>query len=342
MVCSIWCVVCGKTLDKCSRKSVCSAECEVIRKKEYQSKYKAKNDKFVMCKVCGKPFHQKYKREFCSDECKDKNKKERSMSKCKICGSKIYGDLKKNYCSDECRKQSKIKISNCKVCGSEYIKDTPSVCCSDKCREINSKNIVSDNNRKTLERLNRNIKCKVCDSEFIGRGNVSFCSDKCRVINKRQKEQIKSRRKELKRQLKRIVSKKCPVCGETFKGNGNKYFCSEDCRTLHRKRQKSLSRVSKRFAGREIDKTVTLDSLIKRDNNICYICGSPCDSNDFDIINGYTVCGNMYPSIDHVIPASKGGTHTWDNVKLAHRICNSHKCDSLYKENKEGQMEMFV
>ena len=29
------------------------------------------------------------------------------------------------------------------------------------------------------------------------------------------------------------------------------------------------------------------------------------------------------PSIDHLIPVSDGGAHTWDNVALAHRTCNS-------------------
>jgi len=34
---------------------------------------------------------------------------------------------------------------------------------------------------------------------------------------------------------------------------------------------------------------------------------------------------DLYPSIEHVIPIAKGGKHTWDNVKLAHRKCNMEK-----------------
>jgi len=40
------------------------------------------------------------------------------------------------------------------------------------------------------------------------------------------------------------------------------------------------------------------------------------------------IAGNMYPSIDHVVPLSRGGLHEWGNVKLAHRICNSIKKDN--------------
>ena len=43
----------------------------------------------------------------------------------------------------------------------------------------------------------------------------------------------------------------------------------------------------------------------------------------------YFIVGKKYPSIDHVIPLSKGGTHSWDNVKLAHFSCNSAKGASL-------------
>lgn len=32
--------------------------------------------------------------------------------------------------------------------------------------------------------------------------------------------------------------------------------------------------------------------------------------------------GPDYPTIDHVIPLSKGGSHTWDNVKVACGECN--------------------
>jgi 5-methylcytosine-specific restriction endonuclease McrA len=38
-------------------------------------------------------------------------------------------------------------------------------------------------------------------------------------------------------------------------------------------------------------------------------------------------CGSMAESIDHVVPRSRGGTHTWDNVVAACRTCNTRKED---------------
>ena len=40
-------------------------------------------------------------------------------------------------------------------------------------------------------------------------------------------------------------------------------------------------------------------------------------------------CGKSAESIDHVIPRSKGGGHTWDNVVACCRRCNTYKGDRL-------------
>lgn len=76
-----------------------------------------------------------------------------------------------------------------------------------------------------------------------------------------------------------------------------------------------------------VDKDITVKRLYELEGGICYLCGEPTDFNDYEIRNGSMVTGNRYPSIDHVIPLSKGGTHAWDNVRLAHRRCNILKSD---------------
>ena len=90
--------------------------------------------------------------------------------------------------------------------------------------------------------------------------------------------------------------------------------------TSHRWHQRA-----KYYGCTEIDKSITLDRLRKRDGDICYICGCLVDDTDID----GTHVGAKYPSCDHVIPLSKGGTHTWDNVRLAHMGCNAGKCNKI-------------
>jgi 5-methylcytosine-specific restriction endonuclease McrA len=44
----------------------------------------------------------------------------------------------------------------------------------------------------------------------------------------------------------------------------------------------------------------------------------------------------LEPTLDHIIPISKGGEHSYKNVQCAHRQCN------VTKNNKmEGQLRLF-
>jgi 5-methylcytosine-specific restriction endonuclease McrA len=43
-------------------------------------------------------------------------------------------------------------------------------------------------------------------------------------------------------------------------------------------------------------------------------------------------CGRAAENVDHVIPRSRGGMHTWENVVAACRRCNSKKENRLHHE----------
>lgn len=58
--------------------------------------------------------------------------------------------------------------------------------------------------------------------------------------------------------------------------------------------------------------------VFARDRWVCGICGGLIDS-------GALAPDPESPSVDHVVPLSKGGTHTMDNVQAAHLLCNSRK-----------------
>lgn len=59
---------------------------------------------------------------------------------------------------------------------------------------------------------------------------------------------------------------------------------------------------------------VTRRAVFGRDDHICQYCRGPAES------------------IDHVIPRSRGGQHTWDNVVAACRRCNVRKGSKLPNE----------
>ena len=81
------------------------------------------------------------------------------------------------------------------------------------------------------------------------------------------------------------------------------------------------------------DRKITLRGLYKNFNGICYICGEKCDFSDWHINENGTRCfGGNYPSIEHLIPRSRGGKTEWKNVLLAHRKCNSSKNTKTVEE----------
>lgn len=119
--------------------------------------------------------------------------------------------------------------------------------------------------------------------------------------------------------------RQCAYCGKTFVGRDNRAkFCCEKCQRESNHKIHDAERRS-RLKSSIIDTDINLQKLIERDKSICYLCGKPIDLNDYKIVNGRKKPLKMYPTIDHVIPLIKGGSHSWDNVKLAHLHCNASK-----------------
>jgi 5-methylcytosine-specific restriction endonuclease McrA len=59
--------------------------------------------------------------------------------------------------------------------------------------------------------------------------------------------------------------------------------------------------------------------VFRRDGWVCQLCGKPVDK----ALKGTRSPGA--PTLDHIIPLSKGGSHTYGNVQLAHWTCNAAK-----------------
>lgn len=75
----------------------------------------------------------------------------------------------------------------------------------------------------------------------------------------------------------------------------------------------------------EFDDSITLKKVCEKYHGVCQICGRKVDWHD--IKDGHV--RRDYPSVDHIVPLSKGGTHTWGNVQLAHMACNAGKRDKV-------------
>lgn len=64
---------------------------------------------------------------------------------------------------------------------------------------------------------------------------------------------------------------------------------------------------------------VGVERIARRDGTICKWCGEPVD---MSLVGS----GSKWaPSIDHIIPWSRGGTNAPKNLCLMHRVCNAQK-----------------
>jgi len=98
--------------------------------------------------------------------------------------------------------------------------------------------------------------------------------------------------------------------------------CKAEVRRKNDRRKEHRRRARER---QDFDKTITLEALYERDHGVCYLCNKTCDWSDFQRINGNFIVGGSYPTVEHVKALCHGGTHSWDNVKLACHTCNSKK-----------------
>lgn len=123
---------------------------------------------------------------------------------------------------------------------------------------------------------------------------------------------------------KQLEMRVCLHCGKTFFSTTQENYCSPKCQKATNNAIKKDRRLRK-LKDANYDSTISLPRVFDRDNGVCYLCGEPCDWNDYEMRNGTLIAGNRYPSVDHVVALHNGGSHTWDNVRLAHRWCNSIK-----------------
>ena len=202
--------------------------------------------------------------------------------------------------------------------------------------------------------------CGFCGAMFrcSTRARRKFCSDDCRTQATR--ERIKAENKQ-RREFTTLI---CPYCGSSFhvSSNFNQKYCSQSCSrkatrdnysqqcsadgcvrpvrargmcSMHyhrwrratvgepnpvwderRRANYELRRARKKTNG-PVEKFLNVE-VFERDDWLCGLCGEQVDK---DLMWP----DPMSASLDHIIPLSRGGEHTLDNVQLAHLVCNIRK-----------------
>lgn len=357
------CIVCGTIFESPRKRPYCGEPCRhkdnyKSKRKERECRYCGKvylaskraqgfcsrscrgkhirreNAETVYCRNCGKCMGNAVGlngRTFCSDECSLEWWKEnpRHRRVCPICGETFRtNDVKQKYCSYKCAFDSMRRkdVCTCKNCGKEYVPKVNDrvTFCSRECYY----KYCAANKKPPVTKKPYSCVCAHCGERFTAKAKRKYCSEKCK--KKQWAIQGEQRRKKKQREFVPEITI-CPECGATFKseyGRPRRKYCSNACANKRGYRVKAIRKRERLIDNGLIDYSITLTKLCKRDKGICYLCGErvnmKLDPNS-----------DWYGSIDHVIPVVNGGTHTWDNIKLAHRWCNSVKRTSKAEEIKE-------
>ncbi len=191
--------------------------------------------------------------------------------------------------------------SICRSCGTSFIGYYGKPYCSDACKTDAAE-------RKPQQCRVCWSNCEHCGRTFIGRRPAQICLE-CRrtVYLERARAYNKTRPKQ--RKTRRVwIAGSCLECEQNFiTEHHHASYCSAQCRTRAGRRLDKYRR-SKRIKSGE-RQAIGLTSLAKRDGWMCHICHRRVSRKTW--------------SMDHLIPLSEGGSHTWANVALAHFLCNS-------------------
>lgn len=180
--------------------------------------------------------------------------------------------------------------------------------------------------------------CQHCGAGFLARpdnvrvGGGNHCSIRCANYTKAAARGFKRtppRKSSFRRRAERLALKAslgsdggnlvwvqgaCLVCEVAFLSRGaSSRYCSPYCRTKNRQRSFGLTWLDRM-------------ALFARDSWTCQICDEPVDYLADPL-------SDWYPSLDHIVPRSKGGTDEIANLRTAHRWCNSVRGDlSFYTD----------
>lgn len=216
---------------------------------------------------------------------------------------------------------------DCVACGEPFVMESPHKSpkyCSLKCAA-------------TAKRTTPDRTCEICGSAFArragGRKPPRFCSRPCADDARRNGSVIsgqRPRKKPPRPRAWKVYFPTCQVCGRVFsaKSKSSKY-CSDQCR-IDRNIERSNGRVTSLYAlATQFDKRSgvyvgaewrqrLIGYIVDRDGDKCAICNRKVNLT----LKSGPKGSRKGPSIDHIIPRSKGGSDDLVNLRLTHWGCN--------------------
>lgn len=173
--------------------------------------------------------------------------------------------------------------------------------------------------RQGLPALLTSVACEVCSTVFRPRGAQRWCSQDCRRAGASTA----------------MSSYSCVICAARFAytstGGKPRTTCGETCeRSLKRAHRKAAKVRRKRVVAAVKIEVVHATKVFERDGWRCQGCRTKTPAS----LRGSW--DNRAPELDHIVPLSAGGEHSYRNTQLLCRSCNIGK-----GAGPGGQLRLF-
>ena len=166
--------------------------------------------------------------------------------------------------------------------------------------------------------------CETCGRLIVRGKKCPECSEHTYTYDHKAVECQRCHRTFEAKQMGR-APKFCPECAplvakQRNRANKKKHRYPSDIAGNFNERARKACR---KYGGHY--EPVNYKSIFERDGMVCYLCGIELKLGDFD-------SSPDSPTLDHVIPLARGGSHTPDNLRPCCFACNSKKSAALPEE----------
>ena len=176
--------------------------------------------------------------------------------------------------------------------------------------------------------------CAWCDHSFVTGDKFIVCSTRCAgYLKMRPSRPWKPPRVVVPKVEKVIEVKRCRDCGlEIAKRQQRCADCKEKSLIVSKRKKRAYETLRRKITGNSSNhrgrarkygcfyESVNRIHVFERDGYICHLCGTKTDPSS-------PTNSAHYPSLDHIIPMSKQGPHSYSNIATACFRCNALKRD---------------
>jgi len=221
-------------------------------------------------------------------------------------------------CHSENLQRPRRTVRFCEVCRKPFIPKpgrNAGKCCSRECGFVYYRQWHEETRANHPHTKVSVITCDVCGKVFVGHGKgrpATTCSIECTRDRVNRKERVHG-----------VVVCECgrvEVYEKWFRGATKCSRCVKRDAKRHRKHIKRTKNGGEQF---------TLRDVFERDHGRCQLCRRK-------VTMPTGKWSKRMATLDHIVPVTKGGSHTLVNVQLCCSMCNSEK-----RDNTKGQLRLI-